>query len=257
MFRETTIRDVVWEWRDALPPERRAALDQTAAEFGDPDAWQNRYFGHEEPSLGRASMQQQPVEDTVAHLASWQPDPEAQGRTAPGLASELRESALASPQLFSAGAAKFAGLRPVFIRHLFDGLRQATANGVKIEWAPCLELVEAILRRTEPGQDALSPVPGDDADWSWALQSGIEWLAAALRRGADGIPFAYADRIQALVPALYRRMMQLAGLRNAEHLNRNHPYFAALQTPRGAAIDLCVLLVFWQSKNADSPRRPP
>ncbi len=252
MFRETSIRDLVWEWRDILPPERRAAVDRTVAEFGDRDAWKSRHFAYEEPSLSRASMQEQPLEDTVAHLASWQPNPETQGRTTPGLAFELRESVIASPQLFSAGAAKFAGLPPVFIRHLLDGLRQPTANGVKIEWSSCFELLESVLKRTEPGQDTLSPVPGDDADWSWTLQSGIEWLAAALRRGADGIPFVYAERIQALVLALYRRVKELPASHEGQRQDRKRPYLDAVQKTGGAAVDLCVLLVFWLSKNPDT-----
>jgi hypothetical protein len=252
MFRETTIRDLVWEWRDALPLDRRAAFDRTVAEFGGRDDWKNRYFAYEESSLSRASMQEQPLEDTIAHLASWQPNPEAQGRTTPGLAFELRESATASPQLFSAGAAKFAGLRPVFIRHLLDGLRLPTANGVKIEWPSCFDLLEAVLKRTAPGQDAQPPVPGDDADWSWTLQSGIEWLAVALRRGADGIPFVHADRVQALVLALYGRVKELPAPHEDPRQDRKRPYLDAIQKTRGAAIDLCVLLVSWQSKNPDT-----
>jgi hypothetical protein len=106
------------------------------------------------------------------------------------------------------------------IRHLLDGLRQPTANGVKIEWSPCFELLEAVLKRAEPGQEALSPVPGDDADWSWTLQSGIEWLAAALRRGADGIPFVYAERVHALVLALYHRVKQLPASKENQRQDR-------------------------------------
>lgn len=249
VFRETTIRDLVWEWRDVLPPDRRAAFDRTLADFGHPDARKSGDFVYEEPSLSRASMQGQPLEDTIAHLASWQPNAEAQVRTTLGLAFELRESAIASPQLFSAGASKFVGLRPVFIRHLLDGLRHPTANGVKIEWAPCFELLEAVLRRIELGQDALSLVAGDDANWSWTLQSGIEWLAAALRLGAKGVPFAYGERVQALVLALYRRVTELPASPEHQHQDHRHPYLDAIQNTRGAAIDLCVLLIFWLSKN--------
>ena len=204
-FRETTIRDIVWEWRDVLPPDRRAALDRTVAEFGDPDAGKtvSSLMRNHRSAGPQCSNSRWRTPSSIWHRGS--PNPEAQGRTAPGLAFELRESAVASPQLFSAGASKFAGLRPIFIRHLLDGLRQPTANGAKIEWEPCFELLEAVLKRTEAGQDFLS-LPGDDADWSWTLQSGIELLAAALRWGADGIPFVYAERTQALVLALYRRV---------------------------------------------------
>lgn len=252
MHREITLRDLVWEWRDALPSDRRAALDRTVAEFGDPHAWKNRYIAYDELSLSRASMQTQPLEETIAHLAAWQHSAEAQGRTTPGLAFELRESVIASPQLFSAGAAKFAGLQPVFIRHLLDGLRQPTANGVKIKWVSCFELLEAVLKRAEAEQELVS-VRGDDVGWSWTLQSGIEWLAAALRRGADGIPFIYAERVQALVLALYRRVKSLPASDEDGRSDRKHPYFDAMRTPRGAAVELCLLLLFSQSKNPATP----
>ena len=252
-FRETTFRDIVWEWRDVLPSDRRTAFDKTVAEFGGRDSWLSRRLQREEPSLNRAAMQQQPVDDTVAHLAKWQPDPNpsAQGRTVPGLALELRESVSGSPQLFSAGAAKFARLRPVFIRHLLDGLRQPTANGTKLDWVPCFDLLDGIVARASRERD-ISSAPGDDSNWSWTLQSAIEWLAAALRHGTDGIPLIHSERVRSLVLALYRQLKQAPLAEDNRHLDRKHPYFSAIQTGRGAAIDLCVLLVFWLSKDASS-----
>ena len=84
------------------------------------------------------------------------------------------------------------------------------------------------------------------------MQSGIEWLAAALRRGADGIPFVYAERIQALVLALYRRVKELPASHEGQRQDRKRPYLDAVQKTGGAAVDLCVLLVFWLSKNPDT-----
>jgi hypothetical protein len=251
-YRETTFRDIVWEWRDVLPPDRRTALDKTVQEFGDPDSWRERHFASEPPSLRRASMQSQPVEDTVAYLAAWRPDPGLQTHTAAGLAGELREAAFAKSELFSAGSAKFAGSRPVFIRHVLDGLRMATANGAKIEWAPCLELLGAILERSEATQGDPISVPGDDPDWSWTLHSAIGWLASALSRGAGGVAFVHADVVQSLVLALYRRAARLPAPTEGQRGDRKHSYVAAIQTAPGAAVELCVLLVFWQSKDPAS-----
>lgn len=250
-FRETTFRDIVWEWRDVLPPDRRAAVEKTVDELGGRDSGIAGRLRREEPSLDRATMQQQPVDDTVAHLAAWQPEPGTQSRTVPGLALELRESVTASPQLFSAGAAKFARLRPVFIRQVFDGLRQPTANGVGLGWSSCLDLVAAVVARAEAEtQQDVPSAPGDDVDWSWTLQSAVDWLAGALRRGAKGIPFVHAPRIRPLVLALYRLVKQLPTADENKRIDPQHLYFSAIQTARGAAIDLCMLLVFWQSKDA-------
>jgi hypothetical protein len=249
---EVTIRDIVWEWRDALPPERRAALDKTVTEFGDPGAWRERFFARDQSPLTRASMQSQTVDETVAYLDTWRPDPQLQTHTAGGLANELREAAAARPDVFSAGAAKFGRLRPLFIRHLLDGLRQPTATGAKIDWVQCLELVKCILERSVATPESSATVPGDDPDWTWALRSAVEWLASALRRGADGVPFVHADTVRMLVLGLYHRVACLPATNEDACVDRKHPYFSALQTVLGAAIDLCVLLLFWQSKNPAS-----
>jgi len=251
-YRETTFRDIVWEWRDVLPPDRRAALDKTVQELGERDASPWRLFDTAPPSLSRVSMQSQPVEETVAYLEAWRPDPGLQTHTAAGLAGELREAAFAKPEPFSAGAAKFAGLRPVFIRRLLDGLTMATSNGAAIEWAPCLELVAAVIDRSQWASVGAAAVPGDDPDWSWTLQAAVGWLASALTRGAGGVAFVHAPLVQSLVFALYHRTAGLVAPAEARRGDSNQPYIAAIQTARGAAVNLCVLLLFWQSKDPSS-----
>jgi hypothetical protein len=251
-YREAIIRDIVWEWRDVLPSDRRVALDKTVAEFGDPDAWRERYLAREQSALSRASMQDQSVEDTIAYLQAWRPDPHLQTHTASGLANGLREAAASKPELFSSGAANFACLRPLFIRHLLDGLRQTTTNGAKIDWARCLELLKSILERSEAAPETSAAVPGDDPDWSWALRSAVEWLDSALRRGANGVAFVHADTVWEVVLGLYQRVDRLPAVNEETRADRKHPHFAALRTVRGGAIDLCVLLLFWQSKDPAS-----
>jgi hypothetical protein len=251
-FRECIIRDVVWAWRDALPPERRAALDKTVADFGDPDAWRGRYLGRGQSSLSRASMQAQSINDAVAYLDAWRPDPDLRLETAGALANELREAAAAKPELFSASAAKFAGLRPLFIRNLFDGLRQSAANKAKIDWAQAVALMAVTLERSKHAIDASLAAPGDDPNWSWALKSAVEWLASGLWRGAEGIEFSHAEAVQSLVVGLYRRIYELPAAEGNDGPERKHPFFAAQATAHGAAIELCLLLLLWQSKDRAS-----
>ncbi len=251
-YRETTFRDIVWEWRDVLPSDRRAALDKSVQELGERDTSPWQRFDAAPPSLSRVSMQSQPVEETVAYLEAWCPDPGLQTHTAAGLAGELREAAFAKPEPFSASAAKFVGLRPVFIRRLLDGLTMATSNNATIEWGPCLELLGVIVDRSHVVQSRPVAVPGDDLDWSWTLQAAVGWLTSALTRGAGGIAFIHAPLVQSLVFALYRRTASLIAPAEARRGDSNQPYVAAIQTARGAAVNLCVLLLFWQSKDLSS-----
>ncbi len=192
------------------------------------------------------------MEQTVAYLETWRPDPQLQTHTAGGLANELREAAAARPDVFSSGAAKFGRLRPLFIRHLLDGLRQPTANGAKVDWVQCLELVKYILELSEVTPDSSVAVPGDDPDWSWVVRSAAELLASALRRGADGVAFVHANTVRMVVLGLYHRVARLPVTNEDARVDRKHPYFVALQTARGAAIELSVLLLFWESKDPAS-----
>lgn len=85
-----------------------------------------------------------------------------------------------------------------------------------------------------------------------------EWLAAALRLGAEGIPFAYAERVHLLVPTLYHQTKQAISTEDDGKIDRKHLYFSAVRTARGAALDLCLLLLFWMSKDTeDGPGREP
>lgn len=248
--REATFRDIVWEWQEVLPPDRRAGLEKTVAEQGGRDSWMERHFPKEPLTLTRATMQQQPVDDTVAHLVAWKPS-DAQARTVPGLAFELQESVAGSPQIFSAGAPKFAALRPVFIRHFLDGLRQPAANGLELDWASIFDLLDTVIARATLESGAAS-APGDDGDWSWTVRSAIDVLASSFGRGAGGMPFAHGERARGLVLALYQPASRLSVREDESRYDRKHRYLAAYGSLRGGAVDLCMQFIFWQSKDKES-----
>ena len=87
---------------------------------------------------------------------------------------------------------------------------------------------------------------GDDPDWSWTRKAAIELLASGLRRGADGIPFEHAEHVQALILELYRGAPRQPDTENFEESYRSFPHFGAQSTSRGAAVELCVLFIFWR-----------
>jgi hypothetical protein len=125
-------------------------------------------------------------------------------------------------------------------------------HSASIEWAECLQLIAAVLKRSADTQDAIVAVPGDDPDWSWALKAAVDWLATAFRRGANGITFSHGSTIRSLVFDLYRRVARLSPPTD-ENLPRSvHPYFSAQQILHGAVVELCVLFLFWSSKDPAS-----
>ena len=133
-----------------------------------------------------------------------------------------------------------------------DGLRQPAANGLELDWASCLDLLDTVVARAKIEWEGAASVPGDDNDWSWAVRSAIDLLASSFGRGAGGMPFAHAQRVRPLVLALYHQAIRLPVREDDTRQDRKHRYLAAYGTLRGAAVDLCMQFVFWQSKDKES-----
>jgi hypothetical protein len=243
-YRAVTIRDLLWGWKDVLSAERRKELDAIVNEVGDPSAWRNRYFAQDKSPLSRTSIQTQPLNDTIAYLYSWRPDPGLQTHTVGALSNELRESAAADPVLFSANADKFGHLRPLFIRRMLEGIRQPAVNGSKIDWDPLQTLTKIVLERSKSPLDSSDILPGDDADWSLTLGVVTDVLAARLRRGIQATEFENADAVRPLVLQLYAQIARLPKP-DTDRFDAKHPYFSAEQTNIGASIELCILLLHW------------
>ncbi|MGY3472262.1 hypothetical protein [Bradyrhizobium ottawaense] len=253
-YREEAVRDAVWQWREALPADRRAAVEKTAAEFGDPDAWRQRFLRWPESPLSQKAMLEQAPATTASFLQSWQPGDTEQSNTASALAGELREAVVVKPELFSGAAEAFATLRPLFIRHFFDGLIRAAGQGASLDWGPCLALVETVLEQSAKGTSPATTIPGDDPDWSWARKAMVEWLTASLAQGANGIAFTYYERVRALVLGL-TSVLPVAPDPSEEEfpLRGDRPYFAARRTQIGAHVELALCYLFWSSKDEGNP----
>jgi hypothetical protein len=94
---------------------------------------------------------------------------------------------------------------------------------------------------------------GDDRDWRWAGVKAAELLAAGLRHGAEGIGFEHAAEVRSIVGTLTRIAPNEPEIEDFEERYRREPFFAAQATLRGLAVELCVLLMFWLSKDPSSP----
>ncbi|AVT74964.1 hypothetical protein RPPS3_09010 [Rhodopseudomonas palustris] len=243
---ESVVRDLLWHWREVLPADRREALEK----LGDPDAWRHRLYEPEKSPLTAPDFSTTPIEEIVAFLETWRPSSGEQRETATALAQELRSAAMGSSSLYSTNAARFAQLPPIYVRRLLEGLSNASNNKNGVDWNGALVLIEVVAR---PAVKPLSSgIEGDDPDWSWTRKAAIELLASGLRRGADGIPFAYAGLVQELILELYRAAPRQPDTENFEESYRRFPHFGAQSTWRGAAVELAILFVSWLSKDQDS-----
>ncbi len=253
IFTELTIRDALWNWRSVLPPERQEAIDRIVAEHGDPDAWRNRMFPTEVSPLSGTDFSARSVPEVIAFLKTWQPSRgEQQTQTVTALAQELRSAVDKDPTTFAASADQFAGLKPIYIRRVMEGLQSATNNRREFNWSNVLKLVEFTYGQYNRAIEPASLAEGDDKNWSWACMTASELLAAGLRQGAKGIGFEHAAQVRSLAFTVLRIAPNHPELEDFEERFRRESHFAAQATLRGIAVELCILLVFWLSKDASN-----
>ena len=245
-FNALIVRNLLWEWRAVLPHARRQFVEN----LGDPDAWRDQLFAEPTrpattPDLARASLP-----DIVLFLQTWRPSATDKRETITVLARDLRAAALDNSRRYSTEGAQFADLPAIYPRNLLEGLATAAGNGRDLDWNGAFALIRAVLDRI--ADPVPSGIEGDDPGWSWCRKAAIELLAHGLRKGEEGIPFAHAEALLALVLTLNERAPRDPDTQDFEERYREFPHYGALSTARGAAVELALLLIFWLSKDPES-----
>ena len=249
-----TIRDALWKWRSVLPPERQEAINRIAGEYGDPDAWRQQFFPPEESPLGAAEFATRSVPEVVAFLKTWRPPTgERQLHTVTALAQELHTAVGNDPRKYASSADQLAGARPIYVRGLLEGLQSAASNRRDFDWRNVLKLVEFTFGQHDQAIDPATLAEGDDKNWAWACMTACELLAAGLRQGAKGIGCEHGPQVRSLVFSALELARKHPELEDFGTRYRRNPFFAAQATLRGAAVELCILLMFWLSKDASTP----
>jgi hypothetical protein len=250
-YEAITIRDLVWHWRAVLPAERQATLATTVAQFGDPDAWRMPPWGQPDESP-LADISNCPVDEIVAALESWRPSEDHPKQTVIALAQQLRVTAERDPEKFASAADRLAQARPVYLRAVVEGLRDATRNRKQMPWPQVLSLVGSIFERIDTPIDETALVAGDDRTWLPACLTASEWLRAVLQRAPEGIGYEHASVLRSLTLSLLHRAPRSPEPEDFEEDFARDPFFASQRTLRGSATELCILLTFWYSKQSES-----
>jgi hypothetical protein len=177
-FRNGCVTELLRKWRTVLPPDRQEALMKS----GDPDALHRGMMASDKSPLKAAEFADQPVMQVVIFLKDWQPEPEPSRQTVTALAQMLRTAVVANPKEYSAFADLFAGLKPIYVRQLVEGLQQAAANQIAVHWSAILKLIAFIYATSHEQIDPATLSVGDDQSWSWARKAASELLLTGLRR---------------------------------------------------------------------------
>lgn len=245
-FERSVVRDVLWGWRDVLPADRRDEVERS----GDPEAWIREMHEPDVSPLAPAEFATRPIDDVVAFLNDWRPSAEDKKQTVTALGQQLRQAAEQNAAAYSESAAKFLAVPAIYARRILEGLTAAVRNKSSVNWHGILGLTGPLASPTD--QPSTSGLEGDDRDWRRVQKEAMELLSAGLVLGKEGIAFELADEVRSQVLAYYSNSPAQPDVESFEETYARQVYFGAQSTSRGAALELCIRLIFWLSKNPET-----
>ncbi len=254
MFDALVIRDALWNWRSVLPDEVQAELNETTRRYGEPDSWKHEAaFREEKPTIWVSDFSTLSIDEIVNILKISAPGSERPWGAAATLAHQWRLAVQRDPVKYAKAANQFFDILPIYMDQLFQGLDDAAKNQLDFPWAQVFDLTaRAFSNLNSPaGQEDFHVA--DKSAWIQACHSAGELLKSGLRRGAGFIAFEHAAFVRSLISVLLDRAPLGPEIEDFEERFARDTYLAAAATLRGSAVELCILWLFWLSKNDRSP----
>jgi hypothetical protein len=246
------IAEILWGWRSVLPPDRRETIERS----GDPRPSYVPTTIQDESPLKPTDFTKAPVADIIAFLKDWQPGAEPYRQTVTALAQGLHSAAFANPTRYSADAHQFVCLKPVYIRQLLDALQYGAGNQNEVDWSSILRLIKYVFIKDGEVIDPSRLADGDDQTWDWAIKAACKMLLVGLRLGPTGIPRNHADVVRSLILTTLNFEPRVIDAKDFEDRFKTDSFYAAQDTSRGIAAELCLLLTWWMHIDADVVSRP-
>ncbi len=249
-FRESTVRDAVWYWRDVMPADWQERVARAEANHGMPFGERmarGLLFRNESTSpLDDEELSQRPPDEIASFLREWRPSEENRRHTPGALAFRVRQSAEADPTQYANAAAHFLEVPHVYVKSMLEGIGSANRNGRVHDWNPLLLAMSTWVEQPLDPEDFAEDQSGEGRLAANIFPVIAELLAVGLRRGNARIPIEDAE----LVSKVLRGLLRIAG----DDLLQSRPeavfdgdaYFTAQSTVCGAALEALILSAWWR-----------
>jgi hypothetical protein len=253
-YDSAVMQETMWKWRAVLPPERQRLLDESVKLLGEPDDLMSRLFPPEISPLTPADFQAKTIPEIIALLQNFAPSDEPDRHTISALGQQLRAAIEEQPMRFAEAATEFAALRPIYVRRLLEALETVVSKREKsLTWDPIINLLQVVFGRLKNPINDFPKAEGDDEDWLWCCSTAARLLKTVLGQAHTNLSFERADAIESLITILFELSPHQPTAQDFESGFERHPAFTAAQSLWGSAIELCLIFIWWQSRQESSP----
>ncbi|TAL01557.1 MAG: hypothetical protein EPO08_09885 [Rhodospirillaceae bacterium] len=224
-------RDKYWDWREALPTEKKAEIKAIAVEFGDPEPWPPAFMrlGSESP-VTPEELSEWPSDKLSAYLVAWSPDRKEREIAISGLEQAVEKAARDNPVLFALAAQGLGNAVPEIHRCIFAGLLAAAKHNEKFPWNGVLSLIEKIT-------DLVLNLPNSQINRQNSALAA-ELLKLGFMTLPCQMPSEFVDRAWAATVALTGAVPADDTANDEE--GARHRHFRAAHTTAGTAIEAMI-----------------
>ncbi len=160
-------------------------------------------WGSSEPEEAR-ELESMAVEDIVSLLAGWGPSDGDPRRSPDRFGRRLTQAIANDPEKFARDAQRFQQVDPTYIRHAFQGFRQALAlkEPRLFTWDNVISLCDWVVSQ---GREIVGRAVKTfywDENWANSRREILDLVDAGLRNPQGGIPFHLRDRLWCVLKPL-------------------------------------------------------
>jgi hypothetical protein len=245
-----------WRWNriafapeQALDAEVRPMRESLASRFDAPSSMPFAVYS----SFGtkRPMSEEEASAKTTAELAAYAEGiPSAENRfesQEEGFGMVLADQARERPADASSELARFKSLRPVYMRSIVSGLREAAnAQSPDINWSSVLEIAEWVLEQPRELEDGSGGSYSDlDPGWVWTISTLADLLEEGLQHRL--IPLRVREQLWSVLTLLSGEP--------EDEVSSDDPATDSLNTIRGKTMHAVILYADWLYEQDQSEER--
>jgi hypothetical protein len=199
----------------------------------------------------REDLQAMPIADIVEFLKTWSPSGDSMSPSWEGLGRILSSVVSQDPGRFAAGAERFKGLDPTYVRALLSGFREAVKQNRRFEWTSVLKLCSWVVSQPREIPRRSVSLGDADPDWGWTRKATADLLSTGFEEGPAMVPFDFRDAVWRILEPITDDPEPTVEYEARYGGSNMDPATLSINTTRGEAMHAVVRYGLWVRRHLE------
>lgn len=240
--------------KEFLPDDEEKFYSQVVAKRGEPevdDGEIHTWSGGQSP-IKDEELRKKSAEEALTYLISYQVPKDPFDRySSAGLGMVFANVVAEEPSKYVLLATQFLAhkVRPIYIYHFINGLKEALKQNRCFEWESVIDLFHHLTLKLDDVEKISAPATQDEQDWDAVLRSISDVLGHALGQNKCEIPPRFREMVWEIITSLSENPEPTPEYEKRDSEGGLDPMTLAINTVRGEAMHAVVNYGLWFARN--------